>query len=78
MDGKLISTILKFRAAVKLVGVSATFRGDAGIKKINSMINAQFLKTPVQLQDRELQLEVFGKVKDVPIKTTQLIQEKIK
>ena len=54
MDGKLISTILKFRAAVKLVGVSATFRGDAGIKKINSMINAQFLKTPVQLQDREL------------------------
>jgi hypothetical protein len=54
VDGKLISTILKFRAAVKLVGVSATFRGDAGIKKINSMINAQFLKTPVQLQDREL------------------------
>ena len=78
MDGKLISTILKFRAAVKLVGVSATFRGDAGIKKINSMINAQFLKTPVQLQDRELQLEVFGKVTDIPFKITQLVQDKIK
>jgi len=73
MDGKLISTILKFRAAVKLVGVSATFRGDAGIKKINSIINAQLLKTPVQLQDRELQLEVFGEVIDISPQVVQLV-----
>ena len=78
MDGKLISTILKFITAVKLVGVSATFRGDAGIKKINSIINAQLLKTPAQLQDRELQLEVFGKVTNIPSQTAQLVKDKIK
>jgi len=73
VDGKLISTILKFITAVKLVGVSATFRGDAGIKKINSIINAQLLKTPVQLQDRELQLEVFGEVIDISPQVLQLV-----
>ena len=62
MSGKLISTILKFKAAAKLIGVSATYRGEAGSYKINSIMDAQFLKSPVQFQERELQLEVFGEV----------------
>jgi superfamily II DNA or RNA helicase len=54
VNGKLVSTILKFKAANKLIGVSATFRGDAGIKKINNIIDAKFLKTPVEIKDRDL------------------------
>ena len=45
-NGKLISTILKLKAAIKVIGVSATFRGDAGVSKINTIMNALFLKTP--------------------------------
>jgi superfamily II DNA or RNA helicase len=40
VNGKLVSTILKFKAATKLIGVSATFRGDAGIKKISNIMDA--------------------------------------
>lgn len=77
-NGKLVSTILKLRAAAQLVGVSATFRSDAGIKKINTIIDAQFLKTPAQIQDRELKLDVFGKTVDIPIQVVALAQEKVK
>lgn len=31
INGKLVSTILKLKAAAKLIGVSATYRGDSGI-----------------------------------------------
>jgi len=43
-----------------LIGVSATFRGAAGIKKIDTIMDAQFLKTSTEIKDRELCLEVFG------------------
>lgn len=66
VNGKLVSTILKLRSSVKLVGASATYRGDAGIDKINTIMGAQFLKTSVAIKDRELQLEVFGEQLDIP------------
>jgi hypothetical protein len=37
-NGKLISTILKLKVVDKLIGVSATFRGEAGIDKINAIL----------------------------------------
>jgi hypothetical protein len=45
VNGKLVSTILKLRTTTHLIGVSATFRGDVGVKKINTIMNARFLKT---------------------------------
>ena len=39
-NGKLVSTVLKLKAAAKVIGMSATFRGDAGISKINTIMNA--------------------------------------
>jgi hypothetical protein len=54
VNGKLASAILKLKAAVKLIGVSATFRGDVGSKKINTIMNVQFLKTSDTIKDREL------------------------
>ena len=46
VNGKLVSVILKLKAATGLIGVSATYRGDAGVKKINTILGAQFLQTP--------------------------------
>jgi len=46
VNGKLVSAILKLKAATGLIGVSATYRGDAGVKKINTILGAQFLQTP--------------------------------
>ena len=40
INGKLVSTILKLRASAKLIGESATFRGDVGIDKINTIMSA--------------------------------------
>jgi hypothetical protein len=46
-----------------MIGVSATYRGDAGIKKTTSILqNSVFIKPYQQLQEKELQLEVFGRV----------------
>ena len=78
VNGKIVSVILKLKAAAQLIGVSATYRGEAGIDKINTIMNAQFIKTPQLIKERELQLEVFGKVADIPTKATQLALEKSK
>lgn len=53
-NGKLVSVILNLKAATQLIGMSATYRGDVGIDKINTIMNAQFLKSPIIIQDREL------------------------
>lgn len=66
VKGKLISVILKLKAAAQLIGVSATYRGEAGVDKINTIMDAQFIITPVQAQERQLQLTVFGKIADIP------------
>jgi hypothetical protein len=76
VNGKLVSTIFKLRNAAGLIGVSATFRGDAGIKKISTIMESQYIKTPTEIKDRELQLEVFGKVMDIPTRTVHLAREK--
>lgn len=78
INGKLVSTIFKLRTADKLIGVSATYRGEAGIDKINTIMSAQFLKTPDSIKDRDLQLEVFGEVMDIPTQAVQLAIEKAK
>jgi hypothetical protein len=52
-----------------VICVSATYRGDVGIDKITSILkNSVFIKPPRQLQEKELQLEVFGEIADVPAK----------
>ena len=40
VNGKLSSVILKLKAATRLVGVSATYRGNTGVKKINTILGA--------------------------------------
>ena len=40
VNGKLVSVILKLKAATRVVGVSATFRGNGGVKKINTILDA--------------------------------------
>ena len=39
-NGKLVSVVLKLKAASKVIGVSATFRGEAGVDKISTIVNA--------------------------------------
>jgi hypothetical protein len=51
VNGALVSTILKLKNAARLIGVSATFRGDAGIKKISTIMESQFIKTPTEIKD---------------------------
>lgn len=75
VKGKLISVILKLKAAAQLVGVSATFRGEAGVDKINAILEAQFFKTPVEISEKKLHLEVFGKVYDIPTQAAKLALE---
>jgi hypothetical protein len=58
--------------------VSATYRGEAGVDKINTIMNANFLASPVEAQERKLELEVFGEVLDIPTQAIQLAQEKSK
>jgi hypothetical protein len=39
------------------------------VKKITSiLLNSTFVKPPQQLKEKELQLEVFGEIADVPAK----------
>jgi len=40
VNGNLISIIIKLKASERVIGVSATYRGEAGIYKINSIMNA--------------------------------------
>ena len=46
VNGRLASVILKLKAALKVIGVSATFRGEAGVDKITTILNACFIKSP--------------------------------
>lgn len=49
-NGKVLSVISKLLSAARLVGVSATYRGDAGLDKITSILqNSVFIKPPQQL-----------------------------
>ena len=47
VNGKVLSVISKLLSAAKVIGVSATYRGDAGIKKITSILkDCVFVKPP--------------------------------
>ena len=37
-DGKLVSVIQRLSIAEKVIGVTATFRGNAGVKKIKTIL----------------------------------------
>jgi hypothetical protein len=57
-----------------VIGVSATFRGDAGIKKIKSILaDSIFLTAPGDLQEKQLELEVFGDLMPVAIKEKAIL-----
>ena len=46
--GKLISVVQRLAVANKVIGVSATFRGEIGLKKINQMIPGSiFITSPI-------------------------------
>jgi hypothetical protein len=40
VNKKLVSVILKLKAAAQVIGMSATYRGEAGVDKINAILNA--------------------------------------
>jgi hypothetical protein len=51
--------------------MSATFRGNAGIDKIKTILSeSMFISSPREFNEKELQLQVFGKL------SPGLIQEK--
>lgn len=79
IGGKLISVVQHFAIAHKVIGVSATFRGEIGLKKINQMIaDSAFINSPFQCREKEMQLQVFGDVavKDIPVKAIALALQK--
>ena len=50
VGGKVTSVILKLLKAEQVIGVSATYRGDAGINKIKTITkDLTFIKPPHQL-----------------------------
>ena len=42
-NGKIISGVFKLMEAERIIGLSATFRGEAGIKNITNTMKAKFL-----------------------------------
>ena len=78
VNGKFVSVVLKLKAAAKVIGVSATFRGEAGVDKITTILNARFIKSPFNLIEKELQLKVFGETVDIMTKSILLATEKAK
>jgi hypothetical protein len=47
VNKKLVSVILKLKTATQVIGMSATYRGEAGVAKISVIMDARFLKTSV-------------------------------
>lgn len=55
MDNRVVSVISKLLLAERIIGVSATYRGDAGIKKISHLLlDSTFIKAPQELQEKEM------------------------
>ena len=74
---KVVSVVSKLLSAAQVIGVSATYRGDAGAKKISQILqNSIFIKPPQELQEKELKLEVFGEELDIPTKVVELATKK--
>lgn len=57
IEGKLISVVQLLMSASKVVGVSATFRSDAGVKKIKTILpDTLLIAAPGEFREKELQL----------------------
>lgn len=55
VNGHFISVIQRLMAAHKVIGVSATFREEAGIKKItNILFDSLFITPPIEIKQKEL------------------------
>lgn len=68
-DNKLISTILLLNK-YEVIGMTATFRGDQGKSKILELIKGSCaIKSSNIISERELRLDVFGKLKQDEIDT---------
>jgi hypothetical protein len=53
--GRVVSVVSKLLSSVQLVGVSATYRGDAGVDKITCILkDCVFIKPPQQIQERDI------------------------
>ena len=64
VEGRFVSVVQRFASAIKVIGVSATFREEIGLKKIKQMISDSiFINSPVQCKEKEMQLQVFGDLK---------------
>jgi superfamily II DNA or RNA helicase len=68
-DTKLMSTILLLNK-YEVIGMTATFRGDQGKKKILQLVKeSHALKTTEMISERELQLDVIGMLKQAEVDT---------
>jgi hypothetical protein len=55
VNGRLVSVIQRLMAAYKVIGVSATFREEAGMKKIiNILADSLFITPPAEIKQKEL------------------------
>ena len=55
VNGKVVSVIGQLLAAERVIGVSATFRGEAGIKKIETLLpGCHFITSPGKFKEKEL------------------------
>ena len=64
---KIMSTILLLNK-YEVIGMTATFRGDQGKKKILQLIKeSHVLKTTDIISERELRLDVFGNLKEAEV-----------
>lgn len=61
INGRLVSVVQKLTSAQKVIGVSATFHEEAGIKKIHNILaDSLFIIPPIEIKQKKLQLEVIG------------------
>ena len=66
---KIMSTILLLNK-YEVIGMTATFRGDQGKKKILQLVKeSHALKTTEMISERELQLDVIGMLKQAEVDT---------
>jgi hypothetical protein len=59
-----------------LIGLSATFRGDSGIKKLETLLCAHVVHLAAEMKERKMELQVFGKVLNVRDLVIKLAEEK--
>lgn len=77
-EGKIISTILLLNKH-KVVGMTATFRGDQGQAKLSNFLNdSVVLKVGTVVPNRVLALDVYGKLSaaDVEVKVAEVAKLK--